>query len=127
MVTDSDMKAEQLAVAEVKRLAREMAPHARLIWHWGDGHGGGILKMIADAAGIAFFSDPESATAPSKKAIPRALSKAVFERDAYRCVACGGHIDLTCDHIVAESRGGPTTYENLQTMCRSCNSRKGAR
>jgi hypothetical protein len=60
-----------------------------------------------------------------KARISRSLAKSVFERDAYRCVSCGDHRDLTCDHIIAESRGGPTEFENLQTMCRSCNSRKG--
>lgn len=64
---------------------------------------------------------------PKKGKIPRSLATKVFERDAYRCVACGGHKNLTCDHILAESKGGKTIFENLQTMCRSCNSRKGAR
>ncbi len=62
-----------------------------------------------------------------KAKISRSLSKQVFERDAYRCVTCGDHMDLCCDHIIPESKGGPTTFENLQAMCRPCNSRKGAR
>jgi 5-methylcytosine-specific restriction endonuclease McrA len=62
-----------------------------------------------------------------KAKISRRLSKQVFERDAYRCVTCRSHIDLTCDHIIPESLGGPTNLENLQTMCRPCNSSKGAR
>jgi 5-methylcytosine-specific restriction endonuclease McrA len=62
-----------------------------------------------------------------KKKISGALSKAVFERDAYRCVRCTSHIDLTCDHIKPESKGGETTLENLQTMCRPCNSSKGTK
>ncbi len=45
----------------------------------------------------------------------------------YRCVSCGGFKDLTCDHIHPESKGGPTTLDNLQTMCRPCNSKKGVR
>lgn len=68
-----------------------------------------------------------SASAYQKAKIGRALAKRVFERDAYRCVTCGDHRDLTCDHIHPEVLGGPTTFENLQTMCRPCNSRKGAR
>lgn len=62
---------------------------------------------------------------PKKVKIPRSMAKAVFERDAYRCVTCGSHIDLTCDHVIPESKGGPATLDNLQTMCRSCNCRKG--
>lgn len=51
----------------------------------------------------------------------------VFKRDEYRCRHCSADEDLTVDHIIADSLGGPTIIENLQTLCRSCNSRKGAR
>ena len=61
-----------------------------------------------------------------KKSIPRWLAKRVFERDQYRCVTCNDYIDLCCDHIIPESLGGETVESNLQTMCRPCNSRKGA-
>ena len=32
---------------------------------------------------------------------------------------------MVCDHIVPLSKGGDSTKENLQLICRSCNSRKG--
>jgi 5-methylcytosine-specific restriction endonuclease McrA len=51
----------------------------------------------------------------------------VFERDAYRCVVCGTWLDLTVDHIIPRARGGTNEFGNLQTLCRSCNSRKGTR
>lgn len=62
-----------------------------------------------------------------KEPIPASLRKKVFERDAYRCKKCGGHVDLHADHIFPESRGGETTIENLQTLCGPCNVAKGAR
>lgn len=62
-----------------------------------------------------------------KRPIPAGLRRKVFERDGYRCVTCGDWHDLSCDHIIPESKGGPATFENLQTLCRSCNSSKGAR
>ena len=44
------------------------------------------------------------------------------------CAECGATRDLTADHIVALAAGGhPTAAKNLQTLCRSCNGRKGAR
>lgn len=54
------------------------------------------------------------------------LRAAVYARDGHRCVECGSCKRLSVDHIVPESKGGATTLENLQTMCRPCNSEKGA-
>ena len=34
--------------------------------------------------------------------------------------------ELELDHVVAESRGGPTVADNLVLACRSCNRRKAA-
>jgi len=60
-----------------------------------------------------------------KQSIGHALRKKVFERDAYRCVACNSYADLSIDHIQAERAGGSLDESNLQTLCRSCNSKKG--
>jgi 5-methylcytosine-specific restriction endonuclease McrA len=63
-----------------------------------------------------------------KKAyIARSLRTRVFERDAYRCRRCGTWLDLTVDHIFPESRGGTLDMSNLQTLCRTCNCKKGDR
>ena len=62
-----------------------------------------------------------------KEPIPRRISKAVFERDAYRCCECGTWLNLTVDHILPESKGGTLALSNLRTLCQSCNSKKGAR
>ncbi|MBK0062172.1 MULTISPECIES: HNH endonuclease [unclassified Acinetobacter] len=35
--------------------------------------------------------------------------------------------DLGLDHIEPEFKGGDSSSENLQTMCRSCNLAKGAK
>lgn len=64
---------------------------------------------------------------PRKKPIPVSLRVKVQVRDGGKCCACGTDQDLSIDHIYPESRGGLTVLENLQTLCRSCNSRKGAR
>jgi hypothetical protein len=62
-----------------------------------------------------------------RAAIPNAVRQMVYRRDGYQCVTCGSGEYLTLDHIHPWSLGGSDDPSNLQTMCRSCNSRKGAR
>lgn len=70
---------------------------------------------------------PRKAAGTLKKPIPYELRKLVFERDAYRCQTCGDWHDLSVDHIIPESKGGLAKLDNLQTLCRKCNSKKGNR
>lgn len=51
----------------------------------------------------------------------------VFARDSYRCRACGSTEHLEADHIIPISKGGGNELDNLQTLCRPCNRRKGAK
>ena len=55
------------------------------------------------------------------------LSPKVFARDGAICADCGVDEYLSIDHIIPLSRGGAGDLENLQVLCRSCNSRKGDR
>lgn len=52
-----------------------------------------------------------------------------ISREAIRlapfCVKCNSRADLTTDHIIPRSRGGTDGADNLQVLCRSCNSGKG--
>jgi 5-methylcytosine-specific restriction endonuclease McrA len=70
---------------------------------------------------------PSSSNGYKKKKISQTLHMQVYERDGFSCVACGVQKNLSLDHIKPEVLGGESTLENLQTMCTSCNSRKGAR
>lgn len=57
--------------------------------------------------------------------LPSALRWQIWERDDFRCLKCGIRRDLTVDHIVPWQSGGDKyDTENLQTLCRSCNSLK---
>lgn len=52
----------------------------------------------------------------------------IYSRDGYRCKKCGrtgNGTNLEIDHIVPISKGGKSTYDNLQTLCHSCNVEKG--
>ena len=51
----------------------------------------------------------------------------VMKRDDFKCRICGRSpattqgIELQVDHIIPWSKGGETTIDNLQTLCRDCN------
>jgi 5-methylcytosine-specific restriction endonuclease McrA len=55
------------------------------------------------------------------------LRKSIMERDGFRCVRCGNAQALDVDHAVPFSIGGKSDIDNLQILCRDCNSEKGAR
>jgi len=52
----------------------------------------------------------------------------VFYRDNYQCQYCAIKLpvqELTFDHVIPVSRGGATSWDNVVTCCRKCNSKKG--
>lgn len=65
--------------------------------------------------------------AHARPPIPLALRTAVLDRDGWQCVYCGSKDNLQIDHIIPVSKGGATVLGNLETLCESCNSEKGAK
>lgn len=47
------------------------------------------------------------------------------ELQEWKKLSQDGLVLMTKDHIIPKSRGGPTSLENLQTMCSICNGKKG--
>lgn len=87
---------------------------------------------VINLPGSRTYSDGHAAwrerQAPvSRAAIPADLRTLVYTRDGRSCQVCGTTEHLTLDHIHPKSLGGQDVLENLQTLCRPCNSRKGAR
>lgn len=51
--------------------------------------------------------------------------EALCKKYDYLCLACKKHgLELTVDHVIPISRGGKDTIDNIQPLCRSCNSKK---
>ncbi|AYJ87648.1 HNH endonuclease [Sphingomonas paeninsulae] len=131
MSHEDDIRKEREAVDRLNAALEQISEDIIWYWGWGDGEGGYVLEKLPAIVNERDFDWPGDGKAKpriyQKKVISRSLSKAVFERDAFRCVICSTHVDLTCDHIYPESLGGETILANLQTMCRSCNAKKGVR
>ncbi|WP_258103368.1 HNH endonuclease [Marinoscillum sp. MHG1-6] len=49
----------------------------------------------------------------------------IFRRDNHECQYCGTNHNLTLDHLIPRSKGGKSTWSNLVTACKHCNSKKG--
>lgn len=49
----------------------------------------------------------------------------IFKRDGGTCLYCGSKKELTLDHVLPKSRSGKSTWSNLATACKRCNSLKG--
>lgn len=52
------------------------------------------------------------------------LRKSILERDGHKCVNCDDTDYLEIDHAIPFSMGGLSEPDNLQVLCRRCNSKK---
>ena len=113
--------------AWAERMQAELAPNhpgiavERIVRN----HLGKVCRVIFDIDELY----PPVALRPrsARKQLSPTEALAVFAKDGYQCVHCGTRDNLTVDHIHPVSSGGTNDPDNLQTLCRSCNSRKGAR
>lgn len=63
--------------------------------------------------------------------VPTDLREQLFAADDRRCAYChtteaNTGQPMTIDHIVPQTQGGPTTFDNLCFACRRCNEFKGS-
>ena len=61
------------------------------------------------------------------KVVTKKMKTEVMERDGHSCRRCGSIFQLEVDHVRARANGGINQINNLQSLCRACNQRKGAR
>ena len=63
----------------------------------------------------------------SRKTINNSLRYEIMKRDSFKCCICGKSpaneigVMLEIDHIIAVTKGGDNSIENLQTICKNCN------
>ena len=89
-----------------------------------------VIERLGHKSGD-FYLDPEIWDAICRVERGRVSNKmrfAIYRRDGYRCRKCGrrdnGRRILEIDHIYPISKGGKSTYDNLQTLCYQCNMEK---
>lgn len=91
------------------------------------------IRTVAQASGLdVLYTAPAPVVASPitptrRKKLTQGVKRAVWDRDGWTCVTCGGHEDLSVDHRIPVSAGGTNDIDNLQTMCRPCNLAKGAK
>ena len=51
----------------------------------------------------------------------------IFGRDGNKCRRCRNTENISIDHIIPVASGGDESLNNLQTLCKSCNSAKGSK
>jgi hypothetical protein len=83
----------------------------------------GVYKnMILEGLPGLVPKDPKRAFSPDQR-------MAIWRRDSCKCKNCGKSIkfnEMEADHVVPHSRGGKTTVDNGQSLCKPCNGTKGA-
>lgn len=94
-------------------------------YEWWMGHDRASCLVCAQS--LAESRGRKAGQTRTKRPIPESLRWRVWERGDFTCQHCGSRRRLSIGHILAESKGGALDMDNLQTLCVSCNSRKGAR
>ncbi len=88
-----------------------------------------LADLIRSAYSAWKHADQPTIT-PSKKSKSwrKSIVDALAVRDgSYECRSCGSLSDVCIDHIYPVSLGGTDDLDNLQLLCRNCNSAKGNR
>jgi hypothetical protein len=83
-----------------------------------------LMECLANSPSASYFERRKAASYHTSKPEVRVR---ILMRDGYACKACGDSQDLTLDHILPVIEGGSDEDDNLQCLCRRCNSSKGPR
>lgn len=123
----------RVARQAIRKNKRSMATR----WGWTTGKVDRFLNLLQEMGRLVLSDEGADLRVPLyfRHKVPKqrrggsgvsAKVRAEILRDA-ACVDCGSVENLSVDHIMPVALGGSHRRENLQPMCRSCNSRKGAK
>ena len=83
----------------------------------------GALRKSAVAISMRFEvpKGPMPFEQTTRESIPKSVKAMIYRRDGGACIQCGSKEHLHFDHIIPVSKGGASSAENLQLLCRACN------
>jgi len=90
-------------------------------------------KIISESAGLGkkqfgFIMDRFKKMRAGQIEWSGAIEEYIRERELpNQCIYCGATEDLSYDHLIPLSKGGPDSPDNVAMACRSCNSSKGGK
>lgn len=82
---------------------------------------------VTDKRGIYYYVFDGNERHLNIRAFTLAMKRAAYERQQGRCASCGRNFEskeMEGDHITPWSKGGKTTAENCQMLCKACNRHK---
>jgi len=112
-IKKQEIENDRLEKEEIKRQMLERERKKRL-------HKEALQELIESGDIFNSFIDKNG----KRESIPQDVMDKVWNRDGGRCVKCGSQENLEFDHIIPVSKGGATTYRNLQLLCKKCNLEK---
>jgi len=84
-----------------------------------------------DAVSASMVEEPSPQETKGGRDPSLRLRYKVLVSDNFKCRICGSSpatspdVQLHIDHIIPWSKGGPTSFDNLRTLCSGCNLGKG--
>lgn len=95
--------------------------------HFRHHYDGCQARLLTSGDAVGADPAPRADEVPSFAEPTEEAKEQVKRRDGNRCLACGSTRGLQADHILSAYRGGTNDIDQMQTLCKGCNKRKGTR
>jgi hypothetical protein len=83
-----------------------------------------IVRIFQTAIRKSYQTVTEHQDELPARYISREIRQRVWQRYGGRCAECGSDQYLEFDHIIPVAKGGSNSEENVELLCRRCNSKK---